>query len=102
MAVSSFTTRRAVAAVAVVLLLLVPPIVAANAIQSAGAPDELSLMGLPFVVSELSYRIFDEVPDGEEAIQSVSTWLIAGALLAWIAAGALACWLRYRRIEAHR
>jgi ABC-2 type transport system permease protein len=102
MAVSSFTTRRAAAAVGVVLLLLVPVIVAKTAIESAGAPDALDLLSLPLVPSELSYRIFDEFHYEGEAIERLSTWLIAVGLVAWTVAGALACWLRYRRTEDYR
>jgi ABC-2 type transport system permease protein len=103
MAVSSFTTRRAAAAVGGVLLLLVPVFVARSAIESAGAADALDLISLPFVASELSYRILGETPmDGAEPIQELSTWLVAGGLAAWTVAGAAACWLRYRRIEAYR
>jgi ABC-2 type transport system permease protein len=102
MAVSSFTTRRAAAAVAVVLLVLVPVIVARSAIESAGAPDALDLLSLPFVASDLSYRIFDETSTEGAPIEELSTWLVAAGLAAWTAAGAAACWLRYRRIEAYR
>lgn len=101
-AVSSFTTRRAAAAVAVVLLLLVPVTVARTAIDSAGAPDELDLVSLPFVASELSYRIFGEAATDNAPVEDLSTWLVAAALAGWTAAGAAACWLRYRRIEAYR
>jgi ABC-2 type transport system permease protein len=102
MAVSSFTTRRAAAAVAVVLLLFVPAIAARSAIDSAGAPDALDLLSLPFVASELSYRIFDEYHYEGAPIEDLSTWAIAAGLAAWTAAGALICWLRYRRTEAYR
>jgi ABC-2 type transport system permease protein len=102
MAVSSFTTRRAAAAVVVVLLLFVSTIVARTAIESGGAPDALDLLGLPFVASELSYRIFDEQHFEGVPIERLSTWAIAAGLLAWTAAGCLICWLRYRRIEAYR
>ena len=54
LATASFTTRRAVAAVAVILLLLVPDIAARAAIEDGGAPDALSLLGMPAVVYELS------------------------------------------------
>jgi ABC-2 type transport system permease protein len=102
MAVSSFTARRAAAAVAVVLLLFVPPIAARSAIESAGAPDALDLVSIPFVAAELSYRIFDEVANEGDPIESLSTWAVAAGLLAWTAAGALVCWLRYRRTEDYR
>ena len=102
LAVSSLTTRRAAAAVAVVLLLFVPAIVVRSAIDSAGAPDALDLFSLPFVASELSYRIFGETSTEEAPIEELSTWLVAAGLAAWTAAGALVCWLRYRRIEGYR
>jgi ABC-2 type transport system permease protein len=102
LAVSSFTTRRAAAAVAIVLLLLVPPIVSASAIESAGAPEELDLVSIPFVASDLSYRIFGQTSTDGPPITEVSTWLVAGALAAFVLAGAGACWLRYRRIEGFR
>ena len=102
MAVSSFTTRRAAAAVGVVLLIFVPAIVVRTAIESAGAPNELDLLSLPFVASELSYRIFGEYHYEGAPIEDLSTWLLAAGLAAWTAAGAAACWLRYRRIEAYR
>ena len=85
MAVSSFTTRRAAAAVGVVLVLFVPAIAARSVIESAGAPDALDLLSLPFVASELSYRIFGEDAADGEPIEQVSTWLVAAGLLAWIA-----------------
>lgn len=102
MAVSSFTTRRAAAAVALVLLLFVPAIVVRSAIEGAGAPDALDLLGIPFVASELSYRIFGELPTEDAPIEELSTGLVAAGLAAWVAAGAAASWLRYRRIEAYR
>jgi hypothetical protein len=102
LAVSSFTTRRAAAAVGVVLLLFVPVIVARNAIESTGAPDALDLLSFPFVVSELSYRVFDEFHYEGVPIEELSTWAIAAGVAAWIAAGALVCWLRYRRTEDYR
>jgi ABC-2 type transport system permease protein len=102
MAVSSFTTRRAAAAVAVVLLLFVPAIAVRTAIDSTGAPDALDLLSLPFVASELSYRIFDEVHHEGAPIEELSTWAIAAGLVAWTVAGAVVCWLRYRRTEDYR
>jgi ABC-2 type transport system permease protein len=102
LAVSSFTTRRAAAAVAVVLLLFVPAIVVRSAIDGAGAPDALDLFSLPFVASELSYRVFGETSAEDAPIEDLSTWLVAAGLAAWTAAGALGCWLRYRRIEGYR
>jgi ABC-2 type transport system permease protein len=102
MAVASLTTRRAVAAVAVVLLLLVPAIVARSAIESADAPDALDLFSAPFVASELSYRIFGETQGGEDPIGRLSTWVVAGGLVAWTLAASAVCWARYRRIEADR
>lgn len=102
MAVSSFTTRRAAAAVAVVFLLSVPAIVARSTIESAGGPNALDLLSLPFVASELSYRIFGETSTQGAPVEELSTWLVAAGLAAWTAAGTVACWLRYRRIEAYR
>lgn len=102
LAVSSFTTRRAAAAVGVVLLLFVPVVAARGAVESAGAPAELDLLSFPFLVSELSYRIFDEFHSEGQPIEELSTWVVAAGLAAWTGAGALACWLRYRRIEAQR
>jgi ABC-type transport system involved in multi-copper enzyme maturation permease subunit len=102
LAVSSFTTRRAAAAVAIVLLLLVPPIVSASAIESAGAPEELDLVSIPFVAADLSSRIFGESSTDGPPITEVSTWLAGGALAAFVLAGAAACWIRYRRVEGFR
>ena len=102
MAVSSFTTRRAAAAVGVVLALSVPAIVVRSAIDSTGAPNELDLFSLPFVVFDLAYRIFGEQPDDNAPVQALSTWVVAGGLGAAIALGALVCWVRYRRIEGFR
>jgi ABC-2 type transport system permease protein len=102
MAVSSFTSRRAVAAVGVVLLLFVPASIVQPAIESAGAPKELSLLGSPFAAFELAYRIFGESPEGSDPITELSTWLLAGGVGAAILAGALVCWLFYRRLEAFR
>jgi ABC-2 type transport system permease protein len=101
MAVSSFTTRRAAAAVAVVLLLLVPASVVRPAID-AGAPNALDLLSFPFVVFDLSYRIFGEQPDDGAPVRELATWVVAAGVGAAIAAGALVCWIRYRRIEAFR
>ena len=102
MAVSSFTTRRAAAAVGVVLLLFVPAGVVRAAIESAGAPDWLDLAGFPFVASDLSYRIFGELPDDDAPLAGLATWAVAAGLAAAVALGALVCWLRYRRIEGFR
>ena len=75
----------------------------ASAIESAGAPDALDLFSFPFVVADLSYRIFGETPEDDTPID--------GALdrapsrrrrRAATAAGCLVCWLRYRRLEAFR
>jgi hypothetical protein len=99
LAVSSFTTRRAAAAIGIVLILFVPAIVAGAAYDSGG-PAELNVLGLPFAVSALTYRIFDEVPEDESAIYELSTGLVAGALAVAVLAGLLVAWLRYRRIEA--
>jgi ABC-2 type transport system permease protein len=101
MAVSSFTTRRAAAAVGVVLLLLVPASVVRPAID-AGAPNALDLLSFPFVVFDLSYRIFGEQPGNGEPVRELATWVVAAGVGAAIAAGALVCWIRYRRIEAFR
>ncbi|HET8872346.1 MAG TPA: ABC transporter permease subunit [Gaiellaceae bacterium] len=101
MAVSSFTTRRAAAAVAVVLLLLVPASVVRPAID-AGAPNALDLLSFPFVVFDLSYRIFGEQPGDDAPVRELATWVVAAGVGAAIAAGALVCWIRYRRIEAFR
>ena len=102
MAVSSLTTRRAAAAVGVILLIFVPSIVARTAIESAGAPNELDLVGSPFAAAELAYRIFGQTPDDPEPVTELSTWLVAGGVGAAIVAGALVCWLRYRRLEGFR
>jgi ABC-2 type transport system permease protein len=102
LAVSSFTTRRAAAAVAVVLLLFVPVVVARSVIDSTGAPDALDLLSFPFVVSEFSYRVFDELHHEGTPIENLSTWLVTVGVGAWIVAGAVVCWLRYRRTEAYR
>ena len=101
MAVSSFTTRRAAAAVGVVLLLLVPASVVRPAID-AGAPNALDLLSFPFVVFDLSYRIFGEQPGDGAPVRELATWVVAAGVGAAIAAGALVCWIRYRRIEAFR
>jgi ABC-2 type transport system permease protein len=102
LAVSSFTTRRAAAAVAVVLLLFVPAIVVRSAIESGGAPNALDLLSIPFLASELSYRIFGEMSTDHAPIQELSTGLVATGLAACVVAAAVACWFRYRRIEAYR
>jgi ABC-2 type transport system permease protein len=102
LAVSSFTTRRAAAAVATVLLLFVPVSVVRSAIESAGAPNALDLLSFPFVVADLSYRIFGEIPEDESPVRELSTGLVAGGVAAAIALGILVCWLRYRRLEAFR
>jgi hypothetical protein len=102
MAVSSFTTRRAAAAVATVLLIFVPVTVARSAIESADAPDELDLLSFPFVVADLSYRIFGETPDESEPVTRLSTWVVSSGVGAAILAGFLICWLRYRRMEGFR
>jgi ABC-2 type transport system permease protein len=102
MAVSSFTTRRAAAAVGVVLLLFVPAGIVRSAIESAGAPDELDLLSSPFVVANLSYRIFGETPEEGEPVAELATWVVTGGVAATIVVGLLVCWLRYRRLEAFR
>jgi len=101
LATASFTTRRAVAAVAVILLLLVPDIAVRAAIES-GAPDALSLLGMPAVVYELSSRIFGEAKPGDTPITRVSTELVLAGFFMWTGLSAAVCWLRYRRIEAFR
>jgi len=102
MAVSSFTTRRAAAAVGVVLLLFVPAVIVRSAIESAGAPDALDLFSSPFVVANLSYRIFGETPEEGEPVAELATWVVTGGVAATVLAGLLVCWLRYRRLEAFR
>ncbi len=102
MAVSSFTTRRAAAAVATVLLLFVPVTVVRSAIESADAPNELDLLSFPFVVAELSYRIFGETPEDREPVTELSTLVVTSGVVAAIVAGFAICWLRYRRLEAFR
>jgi ABC-2 type transport system permease protein len=102
LAVSSFTTRRAVAAVGVVLIIFVPVTIVRTAIESAGAPKELDLLGFPIAAAELAYRIFGETPEGDEPLTHVSTWLVAGALAGAVLAGLLASWLRYRRLQDFR
>jgi hypothetical protein len=98
--VASLTTRKAVAGVAVVLLVLVPGIVSEVAIESGGAPDALSLVGLLALAGELALRVFDEPPTEDAAIGRVSTALVVAGVLAWTAVGAAVTWLAYRRIEA--
>ena len=103
MAASSFTTRRAAAAVGVVLALSVPVSVVRTAIESTGAPNALDLFSLPFVAADLAYRIFGEVPDDQEPVTRLATWVgCRRAAAAAIAAGCLVCWFRYRRIEGFR
>jgi ABC-2 type transport system permease protein len=102
LAVSSFTTRRAAAAVATVLVLFVPVAVVRSAIDSAGAPNALDLLSVPFVVADLSYRIFGETPDDGGYVTELSTGLVAAGVAATILLGAAVCWLRYRRLEAFR
>jgi ABC-2 type transport system permease protein len=102
MAVSSFTTRRAAAAVGVVLLLVLPLTIVDSAIESADAPKALTLLDFPIVAAELAFRIFGEQPDDNGAIETLSTWAVAGGLGAAVVAGAFVCWFRYRRIEGFR
>ena len=73
-----------------------------SAIESAGAPDELDLFSFPFVVADLSFRIFGETPEDDGPVESLSTVAAAGGVVAAIAAGFLVRWLRYRRLEAFR
>ena len=104
MAVSSLTTRRAVAAVAIVLLLLVPSIVVGVAIDSSGAPDELSLLAPLDVAPEFAWRVFGETRAGRRAppIAEVSTGLVVAGLVGWIVLGAAVCWVSYRRQARRR
>ena len=99
MAVSSLTTHRAVAAVAIVLVLLVPTIVAAVAVESSGAPDEVTL-ATPAVATEFAWRVFGQAHDPADdgpAIRHVSTPLVVMGLLGWVALGAGVSLLSYRR-----
>jgi ABC-2 type transport system permease protein len=98
--VASLTTRKAVAGVAVVLLVLVPGIVAEVLIDSGGAPDAVSVVGLLPLAGELALRVFDEPPSEGSGIGDVSTTVVVGGVLAWTALGAAVTWLSYRRIEA--
>ncbi len=102
MAVSSFTTRRAAAAVATILVLFVPVSVVRAAIESTGAPNALDLLSFPFVVAELSYRIFGESPEDDAPVEALSTAAVSGGVAVAIVAGLLVCWLRYRRLETFR
>jgi hypothetical protein len=68
----------------------------------AGAPNALDLLSFPFVVFDLSYRIFGEQPTDGAPVRELATWVVAAGVAAAIAAGALVCWIRYRRIEAFR
>jgi ABC-2 type transport system permease protein len=99
--IASLTTRKAIAGVAMVLVVLVPGIIAAIAIESGGAPDELSLANLLGLATELALRVFDEDPS-EGAIGRVSTALIVVGVAAWTTLGAAVTWLSYRRIEARQ
>ena len=97
---ASLTARKAIAGVLVALLVLVPGIVAEIAIESGGAPDALSLLGLLNLPTELALRVFGEDPSEGAAIGRVSTALVVAGVAAWTAAGAAVTWLSYRRIEA--
>ena len=104
MGVSSLTTRRAVAAVATVLVLLVPQIAVGVAVESTGAPDELTLL-TPSVATEYALRVFGETRDaldGGPAIGRVSTGLVVAGLAGWIVLGAALCLVSYRRQGARR
>lgn len=97
--VSSLTARRAVAAVSIVLLLLVPPIVVGVATESTDAPDELALLSASAVAQDFAARVFDGLRrplEADEPIETVSSGLVVGALLAWVALGALVCAASYR------
>jgi ABC-2 type transport system permease protein len=105
MAVSSLTTRRAVAAVAIVLILLVPSIAAGVAIDSSGAPAELSLLAPLEVAPEFAWRVFgDTRADAAEEppIAEVSTGLVVAGLAGWIVLGGAVCLVSYRRQAARR
>ena len=105
MAVSSLTTRRAVAAVAIVLLLLVPSIVVGVAIESSGAPAELTLLAPLEVAPEFAWRVFgDTRSNSSEAppITRVSTGLVVAGLVGWIVLGAGVCLVSYRRQAGRR
>jgi hypothetical protein len=104
MGVSSLTTRRAVAAVATVLVLLVPQIAVGVAVESTGAPDELTLL-TPSVATEYALRVFGETRDaldGDPAIGHVSTGLVVAGLAGWIVLGAAVCLVSYRSQGARR
>ena len=68
------------------LLVLVPGIVAEIAIESGGAPDALSLLGLLDLPTELALRVFGEDPSEGAAIGRVSTALVVAGVAAWTAA----------------
>jgi ABC-2 type transport system permease protein len=105
MAVSSLTTRRAVAAVAIVLLLLVPSIVVAVAIESSGAPNELTLLAPLDVAPEFAWRVFNDPHDtvtDPPPITLVSTGLVVAGLAGWIVLGAGVCLVSYRRQARRR
>ena len=62
----------------------------------------LDLFSFPFVVADLSFRIFGETPEDDAPVEALSTVAVAGGVVAAIAAGFLVCWLRYWRLEAFR
>ena len=97
---ASLTSRKAIAGVVVALLVLVPGIVSEVAVESGGAPDSLSLLGLLNLPTELALRVFGDDPSSGTAIGRVSTALVVAGVAAWTAAGAVVTWLAYRRIEA--
>ena len=97
---ASLTSRKAIAGVVVALLVLVPGIVSEVAVESGGAPNALSLLGLLNLPTELALRVFGDDPSSGTAIGRISTALVVAGVAAWTAAGALVTWLAYRRIEA--
>jgi ABC-2 type transport system permease protein len=105
MGLSSLTTRKAVAAVAIVLVLLVPTIAVGVAIDSSGAPDELTLL-TPALATEYAFRVFGDTHDPANgdppAIAHLSTGVVVAALGGWILLGAAVSLASYRRQGARR